>query len=661
MSGVRSSQWQAFVEATPIGIVTLDPAGAIAFNSRAAEILGMALVPEAGVAQYAGRLRYIDGTPLALAALPSVRALRDRTRIAAEAYQVVRDDGAAIIVIASAAPIFDAEQAVIGSMVVLEDVSARIGRDTLIADSIVALAADAIIAVDATHRIVLFNAGAEAAFGWSVAEVLGQPLDVLIPERFRGAHAGHLAAFAQAAPNSRRMAHTRKAVAGLRRDGREFPIDASIARLDVAGRPLLAVVLRDISEERRRAADREFLGEASSLLVASLEYEQTLATVAQLAVPTFADACVVNIVGGDGDARTVRRIKVAHVDPALAARLSAVEAWPAREVSHLPVWRELLAGRTVLYSDLAAGPLPIPVESEEHAALLQALGATSLLVVPLVARGRVVGAISFIASTSGRRYDRGDLELAEELARRAALAVDNAQLYAAAQQAIRARDHVLAVVAHDLRNPVNAIALNARAAASAERRAGLEVPATARIAESAQRANRLIGDLLDVAKIEAGNFAVAPAPSGPQALVAEAVHDLRPFADEAGIALVADCEEAAPSVLADRDRVAQVFANLVGNALKFTPAGGTVRVGARALADGRVRFSVADTGPGLTAEQLARVFDRFWQGHPADQRGAGLGLAIARGIVEAHGGAITVASEVGIGTTFAFTLPAAPG
>jgi signal transduction histidine kinase len=283
------------------------------------------------------------------------------------------------------------------------------------------------------------------------------------------------------------------------------------------------------------------------------------------------------------------------------------------------------------------------------------------MIVPLVARGRTLGAITFASTeASGRRYGPADLTLAEGLAGRAALTIDNARLYKEAQQAAQARDEVLAVVSHDLRNPLNVISLGAAAllkrlpeqaeAASWRKQADL-------IRRSADRAIRLIQDLLEVAKLEAGRLTVERQPEDAGRLVDEVVELHRPLAEARGLKLERELGPALPAVLADRSRVLQVFSNLIGNAVRYTPEGGRITV--RALRDGpRVCFCVSDTGKGIAPESLPHLFERYWQAKSSSE-GAGLGLPIARGIVEAHGGGMWVESEPGKGSTFCFTLPVA--
>jgi signal transduction histidine kinase len=227
----------------------------------------------------------------------------------------------------------------------------------------------------------------------------------------------------------------------------------------------------------------------------------------------------------------------------------------------------------------------------------------------------------------------------------------------ALQQAVNARDEVVAVVSHDLRNPLGTIA------AAAGLMLELELPLDQRrehlqiIVRATERMNRLMRDLLDIARIESGGFSVDPEAVEPRQLVEEAIDLLLPLAHERGIELSHRVEPDLPSVWADRDRVLQVLSNLVGNGLKFTRQGG-VRVEAARERD-EIVFTVQDTGPGIPPEGLAHVFDRFWQQSRSDKQGSGLGLAIVHGIVSAHGGRIWVESRVGEGSTFRFTLPRA--
>jgi signal transduction histidine kinase len=249
--------------------------------------------------------------------------------------------------------------------------------------------------------------------------------------------------------------------------------------------------------------------------------------------------------------------------------------------------------------------------------------------------------------------------VAEEVARQAALAIDNARLYQAATYAIRERDDVLGMVAHDLRNPLGAILMNVQLLRrrEVEAAAGSARPVDA-IERAASRMNRLIADLMDIARVEAGRFAIEPGRIPTERLVAEALDAHRLQAASTSCTLHAELAPDLPDLWADRERLLQIFENLIGNALKFVDPGGEVSIGATPR-NGELVLWVRDTGRGMSADELSHLFDRFWQARKSDRRGAGLGLPIVKALVEAHGGRIWVESTPGRGTTVFFTLPAA--
>ncbi|HEY6090173.1 MAG TPA: PAS domain S-box protein [Gemmatimonadaceae bacterium] len=410
----------------------------------------------------------------------------------------------------------------------------------------------------------------------------------------------------------------------------------------------------EAENSEKRAA---LLAEASRVLSASFDYQTTLAALVRLAVPALADYCALDIVEADD---SFKRIGEAHVDPAKSMLVRQVATFPRSALTDKhPLIRVITTGEPVLEAEITAAFIRASFAEPEQRRTVEALEPRSLICVPLVNSGKPLGALTLVTSGSGRRFDLADLSLAADLARRAAIVVEHARLFHEAQQATRARDDVLAVVAHDLRNPLNTVIMAASLMLDAT---PVERPQERRQVEivrrAADRMNRMIQDLLDVRRIESGKLGIEPQPESAASLVHDTIEMLQPLASGSSIVLEASVAENLLPVLADAARIQQVLSNLVGNAVKFTPREGRITVCAEPI-DGGVRFGVIDTGPGIPPDQVPHIFGRFWQAMPSDRRGIGLGLAIAKGIVEAHGGMIWVESHVGLGSTFYFTLPSA--
>jgi signal transduction histidine kinase len=391
------------------------------------------------------------------------------------------------------------------------------------------------------------------------------------------------------------------------------------------------------------------------VLSSSFDYQTTLAALVRLAVPTLADYCALDILVGED---SFERIGEAHVDPTKSILLRQVATFPrsALTASH-PLIRVMSTGQPVLQAEITADFINAAFAEPSQRRTVEALGPRSLICVPLVDSGKPIGALTLVTSGSGRLYDEADLSLAADVARRAAVVVEHARLFHQAEQATRARDDVLAVVAHDLRNPLNTVTmaislmLETTPVERTQERRQQEI-----VRRAADRMNRMIQDLLDVKRMESGHLTIDAKAESPDILVNDAIEMLRPLASGRSIAMEASVADDLPVVLADAARIQQVLSNLVGNAVKFTPREGRITVAADRH-DTEVRFAVIDTGPGIPPEQVPHIFGRFWQARSSDQRGIGLGLAIAKGIVEAHNGRIWVESQVGLGSTFYFTLP----
>jgi PAS domain S-box-containing protein len=407
------------------------------------------------------------------------------------------------------------------------------------------------------------------------------------------------------------------------------------------------MALVDITAQRRIQKEQAFLAEVGAVLASTLDYEETLTNIARLAIREFADHFTVDIAEGGG----VRRLKTMSRDGStddLSRRL-LVERSPQWIRSVLKEKRPLLIERLS----------PETVAALPETADLQAAGIKSLIAVPLLARGIILGVMTLISVSSSRLYGPAEVHLAEELAQRAALAIVNARLFREAQRAVKIREDVLAIVSHDLKNPVGTIRLAAHLLRQPDRLDSVGLgKLTDTIQRSVDKMQLLIGDLLDFDKIQSGSFTIETSRDSVARLITPAIDDLRLVAEDKGQTVETKLPQSLPQVAADKPRISQVMYNLLGNAIKFTPEGGTITVSARTQGN-EVVIAVADTGPGIPSEHLAKVFDWFWQAAGGKKMGTGLGLSIAKGIVEAHGGRIWAESEMGKGSSFLFTLPLA--
>lgn len=433
---------------------------------------------------------------------------------------------------------------------------------------------------------------------------------------------------------------------------------ALLAMVEAHDRQELATRTRAEAGREPGAERMRLLDQASRLLTESLELEATLAHVAHLAVPRVADFCLVELVErGQG----LRMAALAHRDPDKERMARQIHVrYPPDPNTTGGLWSVVRSGEARLHSDVHEEDLAAAAQDECHLELLRSLGLCSLMLVPLAARSGVIGVVAFAAAESGRRYGPDDLAFARELASRAAFALDNARLYEQAQRETRARENLLAIVSHDLKNPLSAIhlattILKQRATQQEDTRAARHLDA---IERATMRMARLIADLLDMASIQAGRLSIERKPHDAALLVRDALEQHQALAEENSIVLMRQGEPAAARVLCDRERILQVFANLIGNALKFCRPGESVTL----LCETRgadVQFSVVDTGPGIPCEDLGRIFEPYWTSRGHHRRGTGLGLFISKGIIETHGGKIWVESRVGLGTSFMFVLPRA--
>lgn len=409
----------------------------------------------------------------------------------------------------------------------------------------------------------------------------------------------------------------------------------------------IRVYLVDITERFEEEETLRFLADATATLDGALDLEPTALALARVAVPALADFCLVDLLEADG---SIRRAAAAH---ALAQReemlgVGTVVPPGPGAADFAPVMAIRGAEGEYREGD--------PEEASRRLRIAPEVGVRAYLVAPITAGGRVLGASTFGFCEDGRRWDASRLRTARELACRAGNAIDHALLYRAARGAAESRDELLRAVSHDLRDPLNSIVQTVGLLAEL-------VPARSQairrwidvLRHTCRQMEVLLESLLDSARMDGAHFTVELADADARRTILDACEMLRPLGELKGLAIETELPDELPPIAMDAPQIVRVIYNLVGNAIKFSPTGATIRVSA-ALRDGALAVSVRDQGPGIPFDQLQHVFDRFWKG-PADRRGIGLGLTIARAIVEAHGGSIRAESRQDAGSTFTFTLP----
>ncbi|HSJ33032.1 MAG TPA: ATP-binding protein [Longimicrobiales bacterium] len=443
------------------------------------------------------------------------------------------------------------------------------------------------------------------------------------------------------------------------------------------------------------------LSRTSRLLAESIDYESTLLTVAGTALPYLGSWCIVDVVEAG---RRMRRAGIVHPDPRMREHVRRLqESWPPRRSDRLGLPHAVRSPVTEIIPHVSDELLMEVAASEQNLSDLRALGIGSVVVVPLVARGTVLGAITFVSADVGHQYAESDLELAEDLAARCALALDNARLYRdmeaarslgvqlneqlvvtsvqqqeladEAREANRAKSQFLATLSHEIRTPINAIVgytdlLDLEVAGPMT---GKQKEYVIRIQESSRHLIGLIDDILDLAKVESGRMQLTHDAFRSAESVAAAIGLIDPQASSAGVDIINAASDAPDFYRGDADRVRQILVILLSNAVKFTERGGSVRVScgtvevadAEASLDGEGPWAflrVEDTGIGIAATEVAAVFEPFVQVDPGNTRkrgGAGLGLAIGLELARRMGGDLTVRSELGKGSSFTLWLSAA--
>jgi signal transduction histidine kinase/PAS domain-containing protein len=708
---------EAVVAEMPAGVVLAEaPSGRIVLvNRQTVEIWRGQVRPPERIEQYADwKSFHLDGRPYRSEELPLARSIQSGALVQGEEAEVERMDGTRGMVRFSSAPIRDARGQIVAAVATVYDISEqkRRERESLFLDEVSRVLAASLdyeatlkallqlcvprIADFAVLHLRLSHDRASRRFestpqDAATREVL-EAIDRKYAVRLIGAHPSAIAI--RTGQPQLRARVTDELLRQISDDDEHLELlrrlhmqSAMAAPLIVRGKTLGALLLvsqdrtrnyngqdLDLAEElARRAAlavdnaelfhtvseaekRARFLADAAQAFSGSLDYEETIRRVVRLAVPFFADLTIAFLTDERGE---TRQVAVAHRDPGREALLEKAGSRYRPIPNNLAstVVRAVRTGQPVLIEQVTPALLDSIGFPPDVREMFERLGPVSWITIPLVARDMALGAIVFAFAESGRHYTAADLSLGQLLASRAALAMKNARLYGAVHEALRTRDEVLAIVSHDLRNPLHTISMSAELLlhadlADAKRRHHLEI-----IAQAGERMKRLIQDLLDVARVEAGKtIAVERKQEPADALIREACESFFEQAREKSIRLEWFAPHDLPYVSVDRGRIVQVLSNLISNALKFTPEEGRIEV--RASHEGDVvQVAVADSGPGIREEDRESIFLPFWQSTRAARTSAGLGLTIARAIIEQHGGRIWVESRPGVGATFGFTLP----
>jgi PAS domain S-box-containing protein len=544
------------------------------------------------------------------------------------------------------------------------------------------LAYAAMMVRDLHSRIIFWNREAERLYGWSRDEALGQKSHELLHTRFPGP-------LAQIEAQVVATGYWQGEIVHLARDGHEVILLSrwALQRDTLGGPESILEVNLDVTEQKRAEAERAdlfsqaaaraeaeearqrfaFLAEASAMLAASLDYETTLSSVARLSVPHIADWCTVDIIVEDG---SIQLLAIAHVDPekGLWAR-ELRRQYPPDLAGPAGLPHVLRAGEPAMYSYVTDEMLQAGARSAEHLAIMRAVGFASVMIVPLTMRSRTLGAITFVSAESGRHYGQADLDLAQNLARPAALAIDNARLYRQVQrlneslerraEGLEAANKELEAfaysVSHDLRSPLRAIdgfsrilveEFSDQLEEEAQHYLGL-------VRENAQQMGQLIDDLLALSRL--GRQPLAKQPVEPRALVDRVLTGL---ADERAGRDVEIVVRDLPPCQGDAALLKQVYVNLLANALKFTRRCEHAHIEIGSLEkDGQTVYYVQDNGVGFDMQYADKLFGVFQRLHRAeDYEGTGAGLAIVQRIIHRHGGRLWVEARPDEGATFYFTL-----
>ncbi|MHC0062505.1 PAS domain S-box protein [Nostoc sp. UIC 10890] len=588
--------------------------------------------------------------------------------VAVAEYRVLRHDGEYRYMNIRGVPILDETGEILEWVGMCVDITERKQAEAKLRESearfrLLAENSTDIISRHTVDGILLYVSPAcYTVLGYQPEELVGHPSNKLV-------HPDDLAEIARNYPVNADLPDIYTITHRARhQDGRYIWLEATIRAIrDRQTQEILEMQAssRDITKRKQVDEEQRFLAEASGILATSLDYETTLAGLARLAVPEIADWCLVDIIC---DNQLVRRVAAAHANLEKQELVEQLQNYPPDLAETAGVAEVIRTGKSQIIHLISDEQIQGLSHNASHLKILQELNPTSGMSVPLIVRGRVLGAMTLVSS-SGRRYNTKSLMLAEELAGRAAIAVDNARLYTetqqsqqAAENANRIKDEFLAVLSHELRSPLNPILGWAKLLQTKKLDEKTIPQALKTIERNAKLQAQLIEDLLDISRILQGKISLNIYPVDLTSVISAAMETVRLSAEAKSIEMHINLEPNLGQVLGDSSRLQQIVWNLLSNAVKFTPMGGRVDIRLSLCSNSNsALIQVSDTGKGIDPNFLPYVFEYFRQENSSTTRkfgGLGLGLAIVRHLVELHGGTVQVESGgEDHGATFTVRLP----
>ncbi len=664
---------EAILQQMPAGVIIAEaPSGKLVLGNKLVEKIWRQPFLEANsIEQYRNyKSFYPDGRLYEPQDWPLARSIRNGEVVTDEEINFQRGDGNFGTMRVSSTPIYNYEGKIIAGVVTFYDITDRKRAKEALRTSeerfriLVNSMQDIVFTLDREQRYTgVFGSWwektgtlPESCLGRTCREIFSPQTALIHEAAYNRALAGETLVYEWSFESSVGIQYCQTSLSPLRDEYGET--------IGVVG------VGRDITQMRRAEKAQRFLAEASKVLTASLDYETTLKSVARLAVPYLADYCAIFVLE---DEKLIRQVAIVHRDPAKELQLQELQKYTLDPNVDTPVAQVLRTGESLVVEEVSESFFDGICDETNHYQLMRLLDPKSFLLVPLIARGKTLGAIAFTLTEPGHRYEQSDLVLAEDLASRAALAFDNARLYRQAKQANQIKDEFLAIVSHELRTPLNSILGWATLLRNRKFDESMMGRALETIERNARMQSQLIEDLLDVSRMLRGKLSLNFHPVNLVGAIEAAIEVVRPAAETSNIELELLLNTTNCLVYGDFNRLQQIVWNLLSNAIKFTPSGGRVGVelsieasqeefaNPQSAVTRYAQIQVRDTGKGIDPNFLPYVFERFRQADSTTTRshgGLGLGLAIVRHLIELHGGRVHAASDgQGRGATFTVSLP----